>query len=426
MQPLTFQQQWLNVLCRPEDLLTRLDQVFAVRLSGRLDKRLLGRSLAEVVRRHGALRTRIVEEDGTFGQVVAEPAEWELETLHIPIDSAAADPSEAARQVIARFARQTRNLRMDAPFDVKLLELAETEHILCWGISHYVSDGWSLNLIMREVWSLYGQLLRGREIPAVTPPQYSDYQAWQRTAHQAWSTTQGAYWKVRLGDASGIRWPTDSTRLESEPDAFVNVEVAFSAALTAAVRDRAKSRRTLAGLILMTAYVAAVSRWCDQEDFIVTTLVHGRDRLEHQSIIGFLAHPVYMRMQINRNDPLERLLSQVSQEYYRSLSRKDFGGVVTEHLDLMSGSIVQWVPWGQNELSGAPTESEAREIGLTGSSVWFVDDDQPFPTATLCPLFWSNPERLFGTVWYPARRFARSSVECFAQELHACVRRLVE
>src|SRR5581483_9537232 len=64
---------------------------------------------------------------------------------------------------------------------LKLLLLAEQEYVLILTVHHIVTDGWSMNILIKELAALY---LAYREkksslLPAL-PIQYADFAAWQR------------------------------------------------------------------------------------------------------------------------------------------------------------------------------------------------------------------------------------------------------
>ena len=63
-------------------------------------------------------------------------------------------------------------------------------------------------------------------------------------------------------------------------------------------------------------------------------------------------------MQLTGNETFIDLSNRVSEEYYRTLFRKDFGGIAIEAPELAAGSNFQWLPWGPDELCGIPAPAE--------------------------------------------------------------------
>src|SRR5262249_16319362 len=111
---------------------------------------------------------------------------------------------------------------------------------------------------------------------------------------------------------------------------------------SAALRDYARCIRTLISFVGFAIYVAAVSRLCGQDDFVITTTVNGRDRPEFAETTGYLGHPMYLRMRLGGREDRSALVERVSQEYTRALFNRDFGETVIKRIDLMGRTMVQW------------------------------------------------------------------------------------
>jgi NRPS condensation-like uncharacterized protein len=153
---------------------------FAVRLEGTLDVAALEGSLGELVRRHEALRTRFVMEDGHGVQVIDAPCAFKLEQIDV------SGLEESAREAeIRRLAREEASYRLDLSrgplFRAKLVRVGDNDHVVLATMHHIVSDGWSIGVLIREVAALYEAFSRGKPSPlAELPVQYADYAIWQR------------------------------------------------------------------------------------------------------------------------------------------------------------------------------------------------------------------------------------------------------
>ncbi|HEX7239695.1 MAG TPA: condensation domain-containing protein, partial [Longimicrobiaceae bacterium] len=200
--PLSFAQQRLWVVDRLEPGSAAYNLPFALRLRGELDTAALRASLDALVRRHEALRTTFAEQGGVPVQVVHPAAPVELRELDLR------DLPEAEREAGAERLASEETLR---PFDLEhgpllrstLLRLDEEEHVLLFTLHHVVSDGWSMQVLVREVSALYGAFSRGEE-PQLEelPVQYADFAVWQRE----WLSGevldgQIGYWKEALAGA---------------------------------------------------------------------------------------------------------------------------------------------------------------------------------------------------------------------------------
>ncbi|PWG74551.1 condensation protein, partial [Enterococcus hirae] len=77
-----------------------------------------------------------------------------------------------------------------------------------------VADGWSINILMKELSALYRSFLRGEASPlSDLPIQYADYAVWQREWLQGEVLErQLSYWKAQLVDVPVLSLPLDKSR----------------------------------------------------------------------------------------------------------------------------------------------------------------------------------------------------------------------
>ncbi|EGH34655.1 amino acid adenylation, partial [Pseudomonas syringae pv. japonica str. M301072] len=63
----------------------------------------------------------------------------------------------------------------------RLVRMADDDHVLLVTMHHIVSDGWSADVLTRELGLLYAAFSAGAEDPLpALPVQYADYAVWQR------------------------------------------------------------------------------------------------------------------------------------------------------------------------------------------------------------------------------------------------------
>jgi len=189
----------------------------AVRLAGALDATALDAALAAVAARHGALRTRFLEQaPGAVVQAVLPPGEGpaalELHRANLP----SAEDVHAALQ--SRVAAPFDLLGAAAPWRAVLYSnssSAGSEHVLLLVAHQAVSDRWSLALLVTELAAAY---VARRGDAARLPPaprlQLADVAAWQaaQLASGAWAAEQ-EFWRQQLAYAPRLlELPTDRPR----------------------------------------------------------------------------------------------------------------------------------------------------------------------------------------------------------------------
>ncbi|HST57606.1 MAG TPA: amino acid adenylation domain-containing protein, partial [Longimicrobium sp.] len=217
--PLSFAQERLWILHQMEPEGAGYNMPWSGRLRGHLDACALERALGELVRRHEALRTTFSPVEQGAVQVIHPAA-----TVGLPV----LDLTGLAPEIREAEARRLAREDAERPFDLErgpllratLLRLAGEEHVLLLTMHHIVSDGWSMGVLFRELFTLYQSLSQpsGAERPASAlpplPVQYADFAVWQR----GWLRGEVLrrrldWWRERLGGAPpALELPTDRPR----------------------------------------------------------------------------------------------------------------------------------------------------------------------------------------------------------------------
>ncbi|HYU31238.1 MAG TPA: 2,3-diaminopropionate biosynthesis protein SbnA [Thermoanaerobaculia bacterium] len=129
----------------------------ALRLSGELAVAALENAFMELVRRHPALRTTLALQAGRPVQGIAPP---ETVRLELPLLDLSDAPEEAreewARELALEEARSPFDLQRGPLLRLGLLRLSEREHLLLVTLHPIVADGWSEDVLLREIGALSG------------------------------------------------------------------------------------------------------------------------------------------------------------------------------------------------------------------------------------------------------------------------------
>ncbi|RKG94303.1 non-ribosomal peptide synthetase, partial [Corallococcus carmarthensis] len=332
-QALSFAQQRLWFMDQLEPGSPLYNMPVAMRLEGELNVDVLERALSEVTRRHEALRTTFV--DGPSGPVQRVWPE-------VGLSMAVRDLSQTAgpeREPLARTRIEKEILR---PFDlangpllrVLLLKLEDHRHVLVVTMHHIVSDGWSLDVLVREVATLYGAFAQGARSPL--PPlrmQYADYAAWQRGWLQGEVLeAQLGYWREQLRGAPPVlELPTDKPRPAVRAYRGAQRSVVFSRELTEGLKNLGRSEGASLFMVLLAAWQTLLSRYSGQDDVSVGTPMAGRTRSELEELIGVFVNTLVLRARFTRALTFRALLQQVRETVLGA----------TEHQDLPFERLVE-------------------------------------------------------------------------------------
>ena len=315
--PTSFAQQRLWFLDQLEPGSFAYNLAGGVRLEGELDVAALIAALRGTVRRHEALRTVFVEEDGQPRQVITEPPPLPVTMFDL---SALPEGTREAeiRRIATAEARRTYDLALGPLVRFALLRLGGREHALLVGMHHIVSDGWSIGIFVRELGAFY----RGGQaaLPEL-PIQYVDYAAWQRS----WMSgdvleERLAWWKLHLdGAPEVVELPLD------RPRPAVQSYLGSRSYLTVESGLEIVARRlgVTPFMILLGAFSTLLTRYGSQPDVVVGTPIANRGRAELEDLIGMFANTLALRVDLSGDPGFDELARRVRQVALGAYAHQD-------------------------------------------------------------------------------------------------------
>ena len=311
--PLSFAQQRLWFLHQLDPASPLYNMFSAFRLRGPLDAAALERAFAEIVRRHEALRTVFAADAGEPVQVVTPPGSWRMQVEELVGLPEAEREAEARRRVRAEAVRPF-DLAAGPLFRVLLLRCGPEEHLLFLGVHHIVSDGWSMEVLFRELDALYAASLRGEPSPLAEPPiQYADFAVWQRERLRgpALEPLLG-YWRERLAGAPAVlELPADRPRPAAQSFRGATLPVSLDAGLTQELHRVGRREGGTLFMALLAAFGVLLARYAGTEDVVVGTPVAGRTRRETEGLVGLFINTLALRIDLDGDPTFAGLVGRV-------------------------------------------------------------------------------------------------------------------
>ncbi len=310
--PISFAQErlWFLEQYEPESAFYAMP--VALRFVGDLELDALRRALDHLVDRHETLRTEFHTVDGRPTLRIAASAR-----VALPIDDLAAEGSmgpdgeDPLTRVHARLRAEVAR-----PFDLsqapllraRLLRLGAQDHVLVVTTHHIASDGWSTQIMVREVAARYR--MTASALPPL-PVQYVDYAAWQRRLLTGPRLAQDvAYWRKQLAGVPALELPTDHPRPAEQ--GFHGRTLRFQVpqhvcdALDAVGRELGATRF----MTLLAAFQALLGRLSGQQDFCIGTPVANRPRVALEGLIGFFVNMLPLRADLSDDPSFRHLVAR--------------------------------------------------------------------------------------------------------------------
>ena len=181
---------------------------------------------------------------------------------------------------------------------------------------HIIADAWSNAIFVRELVTIYSDLLCSRAVSLTELPlQYADYAVWQ----QKWLSGEIyhrhlEYWRARLaGELPVVRLPLDCPREQRTGNAGRRTTFVLDAALAEQLRDMSRANGTTLYMTLLAGFLVLLHRYEDQQDLAVGLAIAGRDRQETEHLIGCLINMLVLRFDLSSRPGFQELLAQVRQ-----------------------------------------------------------------------------------------------------------------
>ncbi|HJP95209.1 MAG TPA: amino acid adenylation domain-containing protein [Pyrinomonadaceae bacterium] len=323
--PLSFAQQrlWFLDQYEPDNILYNVPE--AIRLNGALNVTALERSLNKILNRHEALRTTFAVVNDRPVQVINAARDFRLPVIELRETSPEKKEATAAR-FAAEEALKPFNLAEGPLLRVKLLRLAEDDHVLLITMHHIISDGWSIKVLIGELSELYEAYANGREaaLPDL-PIQYADFALWQRNWLQGERLEeQLSYWREQLADAPPLlELSTDRPRPTFKTFHGADVFLSFSKSLSEDITRLSRREGATLFMTLFAAFVTLLYRYSGQRDILVGTAIANRNRAETESLIGFFINTLILRTRFSEQMTFRELLAQVLETALEAYAHQD-------------------------------------------------------------------------------------------------------
>ncbi|MFD4786918.1 amino acid adenylation domain-containing protein [Streptomyces sp. NPDC058459] len=294
---------------------------FVFDLEGTVSVFALRGAIATLLRRHANLRVGFLHEDlDQPVQAVAAEVPVPLEEL----DLTSADGPEALEAFIAE--DRTRRFDLTTPplMRFTLVHTGPARHRLVMTSHHLLFDGWSVPLLVRELFELYARQGDDLTLPRVTP--YRTYLAW--LAAQDRDTTLGT-WRDAL---DGLETPTLLAG-RSAPEGPDSAELPETLVLeldrdtTHRLRDTARASRLTLNTLVQGAWGLVLGHLTGRSDVVFGTTVSGRppEIPGIETMIGLFINTVPVRLRPEPGESLAALLTRLQEEQARLLGHQYVG-----------------------------------------------------------------------------------------------------
>jgi fengycin family lipopeptide synthetase C len=311
--PVSSAQKRIYVLQQLEDGGTGYNMPAVLELEGKLNPERMDRAFKELIKRHESLRTSFEQDAGGDPvQRIHDEVPFTLQTTVLGERT----EQEAAAAFIKPF-----DLSQAPLFRAQIVKVSDERHLLLVDMHHIISDGVSVNILIRE----FSELYNNRKLPALRI-QYKDYAVWQEgfKTGDAYKT-QEAYWLKQLeGELPVLDLPADHARPPVRSFAGDKVSFTLEPEVASGLHKLARENGSTLYMVLLAAYTAFLSRLSGQEDIIVGSPIAGRPHKDLEPILGMFVNTLALRTRPEGGKPFVQYLQEVRETALEAFEHQDY------------------------------------------------------------------------------------------------------
>ncbi|HZF07300.1 MAG TPA: amino acid adenylation domain-containing protein [Thermoanaerobaculia bacterium] len=286
---------------------------FSCSLRGQLEADGMERAWQRVLDRHPILRTAF------FWEGLDKPRQVVHKRLSLPFErldwqGLPEEEQRARLQSLLAADRREGFLLSRAPLmRLKLICLEEELHQLVWSHHHVLLDGWSVSLVMGEVFAFYEAFSRNCDLDRPTGRPFRDYIAWIQRRDRA---AAQFFWRSTL---SGFMTPTplpedrEAAPLSVAGDDYGSRELRLPPALADRLREQARRHGLTLNTLLQGGWALLLSRYSGEPEVVFGVTSGGRPpELEGaESMVGLFVNTLPLRVAIVPGEQLSTWLRRL-------------------------------------------------------------------------------------------------------------------
>ncbi|MFD7552809.1 amino acid adenylation domain-containing protein [Streptomyces sp. NPDC059816] len=396
-------------------------------VSGPLDVASLRLSLDHVWRRHDALRVRFENSSDGLIQILPAPGsgpEVPFDLVDLSTKSSEEAEAEAIR-LAGEDAARGFDLTVGRLMRARLFTVGHDRHILMINFHQAVVDGWSMDILWRELSALYEAFREGRPSPLPPlPVRPADFAAWQQGRTQSEEATRKlSIWRKLLeGAPSALDLRTDLPRPRTLSGRAGKMDFTVPADVTNRLRELGHDRGTSLHTVLLTSLDVLLARYTGVTDIVTGTAVSGRERPELEGIIGSFVNLLPLRVQWSGDPSFLELLEKVRKASLEAHAHKGlpFERIVEE---LAPTPDLGRAPICQIRFDGVRDQVLRQPVGLV---VEDVPRDDHSTAMDLELRFQARQDELDGSLLYSTDLFLPATVKRLVGHLQILLRSIAE
>jgi bacitracin synthase 3 len=322
--PLTHAQRRIWILEQRNSGSNAYNMPGVYRIVGSLEVALLEKAFRMVMQRHEILRTRFFESNGEAVMKVLEMDECDYSIRQLDtMDSQ--NPEREAIKVLNEIIHQGFDLGKDHLVRTVLVRTDIECYTFAVVIHHIVFDGWSSNVLLKEVTSAYNSMAR-REPVALNPLsiQFRDYAYWESTQARQYEVSR-AYWLHEMNPLPDLApLPYDFSRKNLKTFKGSKFLLRFSDDLSNQIHTVKKDLNVTSFVFLTSFIKLLISCKSSSDDITIGVPVLNRELDYLKDQIGLYINNIVLRTQFHDQEPVTDFILRTRNKVVEALAHQQY------------------------------------------------------------------------------------------------------
>ena len=283
-------------------------------INGEFDDDVLAKSFRALINRHEILRTVFREDQaGEVRQHIIPVREVRFGMNYEDLRGFDA-PEKMLNEAVRKAAFTPLDLTEGPLVRLTVYRMSESRRVLAFVLHHIISDGWSIEIMTKELLLFYNRFIQGTtDLLPQLRIQYKDYAAWQQEQLKgAIMQRYRQYWLNRLGgELRVLELPADRVRPSIKTYRGGMIEKRIAAGDMNGLRQVLKECDCTLYMGLLALVNVLFYRYTGQEDIIIGSPIAGREHADLEDQLGFYINMLPLRTSFKGTDSFKTLLANV-------------------------------------------------------------------------------------------------------------------
>ncbi|WP_434306253.1 amino acid adenylation domain-containing protein [Clostridium botulinum] len=260
-----------------------------------------------IIKNNEGLRLRFKEKDGQPVQYIQEFKKEKIEFLDF---SKCINPREEYEKWSENLFKTNSFIENNQLYYFAIYKISKKEYGVLLNIHHIISDGWSINLIEKQICKIYSKLINNEDISLNEYYSYVDFVHEEQEYLKSDRFIKNKnFWREKFKDISEEFLYKTSSSLEGKRQCF-NIDINLSNKIKKFIDNKKYSLNTFFIVILLIY----INKTTYKKDLIIGTPVFNRTGKNQKSTVGMFTSTVPFRFTLDTELTVENLMKLINRE----------------------------------------------------------------------------------------------------------------